>query len=429
MHRPAALAVALASLPAWAGPPAAAPPADDCSDDGLFSGAAIGRHAVRYCADRCWSFDLDTGRLTPIDGRSVAARGDELAVAPFKVGDFMPPASEWFTPADGLDTVTVCDPQHACNDFAIPHDHPSPEDELNSVGAAEVSVTGNRVAVLRGMEAGGDNLLELYDRATGKRLAVARPKAACIHLLGFAGEAAVGVDWDCTNRQGALIVITGAGKVVRLDASPHAFSDAFYPLDADHYAFHSHIFDDVEIVDVARGAIVATRKIDHDTTVAAGGGRAFVFGIAGQLAVIGATGKVVATGAPPTCRWHWEDESLGGVRVGMTGTDVVEAIGPPTTERVDPDGVSTLRFDKVTLTMRAQTVVAIAATSKAAKTASGIHIGSTEAELNAAYGAHPIAARWSDTVHVYGRDGDADGDGWMFLLAGGAVTAIKVSLH
>jgi hypothetical protein len=197
----------------------------------------------------------------------------------------------------------------------------------------------------------------------------------------------------------------------------------------------------LEIVDVVHGKRIATRPIDQGATVLVRGGRVFVFGGGGTLDVVDRDGKLVAAAAPPPCKWEWWKEALAGVRLDMTGDEVARVLGAPRA-RTKPDeaGIATWTYADVALTMqtygdadpcgggpaRAPTVKAIDARGAAARTASGVHVGSSEADLDKAYGGHAIAARWTDARRVFGNAGDAGDTGWTITVDRGAVTAIHV---
>ena len=447
--RPTAVVPATVALaPSPAPPPPAAPepkPPATCTDGGSFTGAWIGATGVRYCIDNdCWSFNPTSKALVPIT-KAVAStkQADDLAVVPF---DEPPVATTppWTAKLDEQhEHLQVCGPD-GCSPFLFAHTKYSPERGQDEVETAEVSVSGERVAIVRGAEGLAKMNVEIYDRASHKRLGVVRPKMACAKLLGFAGDSAVVQEWDCANQGGPRMIIGPSGKLVARVAGNFSHRDEFMRVDGDRWAFTSSSDGNVSIYDVVRGSH-GSHMLSQFARFGAAGGSVYGFEGSGRITIVNSAGTVTATSAPPTCRWTWEAETIGKVHIDMTGPELRKLLGAPrSTSKPDEQQQVVVTYGQG-LKIRIQTYVAsadpcgggpgtvepakviaidVTAPSKLA-TGAGIAIGATVAELDAAYGSHRIAKRSGSSVQVFGND--ADTGGWTFDIADGKVAAIHVS--
>ena len=429
--RIAASAAALAALAAGAVADPKPRPAY-CTDGGSLQHAVIGRAAVRYCMDTsCWSLEVASGVLSPLPSGSSAPGPGELAV-PAPGGEAAPPP-EWRT-STYVDTVTICH-DAACEPFPLVHAHPGTDGD--AVAAAAVSPSGARVIVVRGEQLVREPMtIEIYDRATHRRWSVLRPKQHCVDLLGFAGEAAIVQEWDCVDQGGPRMIVSPAGKLVARVAGYFGHPDPFLHLGGDRWAFVDDGRGTVAIYDVVTGKHVATYELSQNPTVVAANGTLFGIEDSGRITVIGADGRRLARAAPPPCRWDFAAESIGPLHLDLEANAVVARMGPPRA-RSKPDARQWQRWTYghglvVTIQLPAAdsndppTVVAIDVEAPSRLTSTGrIGIGSTAAELDAAFGSRLLANRSTPTTRVFGSDGISGG--WTFTLRDGKVSKIHVS--
>jgi len=338
--------------------------------------------------------------------------------------------------------LEVCGPD-GCSPFPLAHTKYTPDRGQDEVGAADVSATGERVAVVRGAEGLAKMNIEIYDRASKKRLGVVRPKMACARLMGFAGDSAIVQEWDCANQGGPRMIVGPSGKLVARVPGNFSHRDEFIRVDGDRWAFTDRGDGSVAIYDVVRGSH-ASHVLSQFATVGVAGGNVYGFENTGRITVMTGTATVTASVAPPTCRWTWEAETIGKIHVDMTGPEVRKLLGTPRATSKPDDNQQVIVTYGQGFKIRIQTYQAsadpcgggpviaepakviaidITAPSKLA-TGSGIAIGATVAELDAAYGAHRIAKRSGSSVQVFGNDSDTGG--WTFDIADGKVAAIHV---
>jgi hypothetical protein len=440
-------AVAVAPSPAPPPPVAQMPvetPLATCTDGGNFEGAWIGTAGIRYCIDKdCWSFDPKANTLAPVANVAKQA-DDDVVIAPFDYEHPTPITSPWTAKHENdSDQVEVCGPD-GCAPFPVAHTKYTPDRGEDEIESADVSASGERVAVMRGAEGIAKMNVEIYDRKSHKRLGIARPTMPCARLMGFAGDSAVVQEWDCANQGGPRMIIGPSGKLVARVAGNFSHRDEFVRVDGDRWAFTGRGDGTVSIYDVVRGSH-GTHVLSQFATIGVSGGNVYGFEGSGRVTILSSAAAVIATAAPPTCRWQWEAETVGKVRLDMTGPELRKVLGAPrSTSKPDDDKKVTVTYGQG-LAIHIQTYVASAdpcgggpAVAQPAKviaidvvapskvtTGAGIAIGSTVAELETAYGSHRLAKRSSATVQVFGNDGETGG--WSFEIADGKVAAIHLA--
>ena len=414
--------------PAPPAPPAAVPaPRPACTDGGEFKGARIAATGVRACIDSgCWAYDLDTGSATPIADLG----SDGFLVEPRKYGEAPVPdvAPAWTTkPGEELDdagrprTWQVCGPA-GCATYRPPG---LPANESYSLAVSE---SGARVAAVHGVdpEVAEERVrVDVYERATGKRLgSVGQSGTECIRDASFAGESTVVQYYGCPNHGGTLTILSPAGKVVAQKLGFYWF-DGFDRVDGDRWVFPGTHDAHVRIVDVVTGKIAADYELQQGFTARAAAGKVYGFEGSRVTRFDVATGKLAAA-EPPSCRWKWENEAIAGLRVGMTGRDAIKALGMPARKAGRDGGDTAWQYgDGLVLVMHATdptvppriVAIELAAPSTRA-TSGGVGIGSTKAELDAAYGAHAVADG------MYGNAGESGGI--HVTVADGRVSAIAI---
>lgn len=416
--------------------PAAPPTLATCTDGGALAGAFVSPSGARFCIDggkrgtTCWRYAK--GEVEPADPATARKpQPGEIELA----NDPEPPQSAWQAKVD-TDTITIC---HAgdCKPFAVPT---KPGDDRQAIAAAQVSPSGARVAVMRGLEALVQSTLEIYDRDSGKRLGQVRGKMLCAHLLGFAADVAAMVEWDCANQGGPMHLVSPAGKKLVTLPDWWTFNAYFQPVGGDRWAFVQP-GERAEIVDIARGKRIGSLEL-RDGAVGFAGDRAYVIDSTGRVQVLGLDGKPGGGARPPSCRYEWETESIGGLTVNMSLDAVMTWAGAPKTKtRPDPQNLyhSTWTYPNgLVLEIEAANVdpntgkpmlpyrvagITLTAPSKLT-TGKGIGIGSTRAALEAVYGAHRVEKLSTATKLVVGNADESEG--LEFELADGVVARIHL---
>jgi len=424
---PTPAAPAAAAKPAT--PAIPAPPAKlaTCTDGGALTNAKLTPTGARFCIDAgkrgttCWAFD---GAITPLDpaaAQTAAAGTVEIT------REHESPESAWKATVDE-DKVTICHDSD-CKPFAVPV---KADDDRQAITDVQVSASGARVAVLRGLEGVAKMSVEIYDRETAKRLGTVRPKMMCAHLAGFAGDVAVMNEWDCANQGGPMTLIAPTGKQLATLDGWWAFTEYHLAIGDTRWAFVQP-GDRVDIRDVATGKRVGAIDLG-DGDVGFVGDRAYVIqSSSGTVRAIKLDGVQLATARVPPCRYEWETETIGGLAANMTADAAIKLVGAPKTKtkpdaqamyattwtyanglvldieasNTDPNtGAAMLPYRVAGITITAPSTL---------KTSKGIGVGSTQADVEAAYGAHRVAALSSATKLVAGNDDEHEGLEFEFV--------------
>jgi hypothetical protein len=423
--------------------PAPPPPAKvaTCSDgDTKLYDTTIGASGARFCLGddkvvrSCWSFALATGAIQP-SPLSAAAEPNAIAVP-----DEPPePKSAWSAKHDE-EKVEVCGPA-GCAPFKLaPH---KADDDAAAITDAQVSPTGTLVAVNRGMMSLAHASVEIYDRASGKRLGVARPKSMCTQLMGFAGSAIVLQDWDCINKGGDRELVAPTGKTIARLTTLYTPMDGYLQLDDKHWVFTNRE-GTLDIFDLVAGKRTGGHALEEDARVVAANGKLYAFSRgSGRVMVLAATGKQLAAGRVPPCRFEWETQAIGPLHLKMTREQLAKALGEPA-KRTPPNtnnffATTWTYASGVTVHVQASnmdpnsnvprpvppfyvTGIALAAPSKLL--VGGVGIGSTRAQVDAAFGAHALAAHTSQQ-QLFAGNGD-ETDGLVFEFKDGKVARIAI---
>lgn len=418
----------------------AAPPPPGCTDGGNFDGAVIGPTGARYCVDKqCWRFDTTSRTLVPIDTASaLTRRSDDLVI----VHDVQPPIGPkppWIGKALDDHTVEVCGPS-GCTRLPIGQ-LSKKDDGADTVASIAISSSGNRVAVVRGEQMISRQLVELYDRASHKRLATIHPKTACADVVDFAGESAVIQEWDCINQGGPRVIASPSGSVIARIAGIFGHPDRVFHVANEHYAFENNGEGKIAFYDVLRGTH-ATTETSQFTAYAVADNKLHAFERSGRITIFDAAGTILSRATPPTCRWAWENESIGKLTVGMTTSELERVRGKPrhTTKPDDEAQVTATYADGLSLDIQTHPrgpgdpigaspepsrVVAIHIIGPSKLTTkAGIAIGSPVAAVDRAYGEWLDTKRSTATVRAFGNA--TDPGGWRFDIADGKVASIHV---
>jgi len=405
----------------------------------MLSGAQLAATSAKFCIDAgkrgttCWSFDVATSALRPLDPASALASPEPGAVTIAK--DPEPPQSAWKATLSG-DGITIC---HAsdCKPFALPL---MGNDDRQAISDVQVSFSGTRVAVQRGVEGVAKMSVDIYDRDTVKRLGTVKPKTQCLRVLGFAADVAVVNDWDCANQGGALRLVSPAGKQLAVLDGWYAFNVYWQQVTGDRWAF-IQANDHTSVIDLASGKRISSQQLSG--SVGFVGERQYVIDSErGRIRIFALDGKQLAEARAPTCRYEWETETIGGVTVGMTIDKLPKLVGAPLRKtkpdpqnlmrstwtyanglvldieasNMDPNtGAPTLPYEVEAITIVAPSTL---------RTGLGIGIGSTQAELEAKYGAHRVDKLSTPTKLVAGNA--ADQEGLEFELTDGKVSRIHL---
>lgn len=438
-----------------------------CSDGDLFAGARISATDARFCVEgdgkrSCWRVELGgaaagagtgagagagPGGITAVaDLGPVGAVGEvdvpALAGSVSEVGAPKPAAGAadqpgWSATFEG-EVVKVCGPA-GCQPLAL---QPPLADGDDRTGVQQVAISksGARVAVSRGVETVTPTVLELYDRAAGKKLGAVRARTLCAHLDDFIGETAVLTEWDCANQGGDHLLISPAGKLVaRVEGMyPHGATNV--QVDGDRWAFLS--YEAIALHDIASGKRLAVLS-NPEAHVAAAHRKLYVFDPRRvELTVYASDGAQLVKQRAPTCRYEWETETLGALSLSMPTAALAKVLGAPKRKtKPDPQALyaSTWSYASgVTLGIEASNVdpnfggpvlpyrvVRIVVTAPSAlRTGAGIGIGSSFDELMAAYGSHIVRTRSDADRFFVGNDAQNDLDGLVFWTTGGKVSKI-----
>lgn len=367
---------------------------------------------IRFCTTdnmhrECWRFAIATSTVTP----------NVSFLAPIP----RTPDALWRVERDDQ-VITICGP--LCKPFTV-----IPGDPITDVA---IDASGLLVAVAR---VGTKMTVDIYDRAAARRLAVVKPRETCTRLDGFAGTTLVLAVSDCTSASDRILVSPAGVTLARMAMS----GGVFHRITADRWTF----FDShgaVSIVDVATGKRVTHVELLPYPQVSVRAGRVHLVDDRNHVVVLDADGKQVARARVPPCRWEWETQAIGPLRLRMSTDEVVAALGKPTVTPSRNTMRTVWTYPGVRLVVRADEAdiatgkpvppfrvegIAIAAPSKL-RTVENIGIGSTIDELHAAYRAHEIASRVTAKQYVAGNPGEADGI--LFRLDTGKIVGIEVGL-
>jgi hypothetical protein len=426
-------------------PDAAAVVLKSCTDGGALASAAVTADDVRFCLDEddksrsCWGVALAGAAVKPLAVDKALDGATALDVKRDTTGD--KPAGVWIATIGDDYKVEVCGTD-GCKQLPVILPSKDPNDDRSTVADAAVSASGKHVALVRGSEGVSTQSIEIYDRASGKRLGVAKQKTACIELQGFASESVVAVEWDCANQGGDRLLFAPTGKLVARIARLSTASDPFAQLDGDVWAFSETHTGSIEIYDVTSGRRLGGRELAQFAPVAAHAGRAYAIEPdKARVFVFDKTGAEIATARVPTCRYEWETEAVGPIRLLQPVEELAKAIGAPT-KKSKPDEMNmhtaAWTYAKgVTAVVRPNfvneatgkpvppwLVVGFRITAPSAHQIKGVGIGSTLDDLKKAFGAHEVKSKTSDTLFVAGNEGDAGGI--ELTLDGGKVTRIDM---
>jgi hypothetical protein len=419
--------------------PTAPPKLATCTDGGALTNAFVSSAGARFCLDggkkrgiTCWHYAK--GEVAPADPATAAKqRSGETEIAR---EDPEPPHSAWEVKIDNDTTLTICH-SGECKPLAVGG---KPGDDRTAIADAKVSPSGSRVAVMRGTESLAKSTLEIWDRDSGKKLGQVRGKMLCAKLLGFATDVAAMVEWDCANQGGPLHLVAPTGKLLLSLDDVWTFNTHAQPVGDGRWAF-VRPGDRAEIIDLARGKRLATLDLD-DGAIGFVGERAYVINSNGYVQLLGLDGKPGGGARPPSCRYEWETESIGGLTVNMSLDAVNQWVGEPKSKtKPDPKNLyhSTWSYPNgLVLEIEAANVdpntnkpmlpyrvaaITLTAPSKLT-TGKGIGIGSAQAAVEAAYGAHRVEKLSTATKLVAGNDDETEG--LEFELADGKVTKIHL---
>ncbi len=446
-----------------------------CTDGGELLGARIYEGEVRFClggqpVGSCWRVAGSPLAVTAVADLAAASPGASGAAAGADVDptldDFVDvslddpmfathsaaasalaerarlkavaKSAPWTATIDD-DGLEVCGPS-GCRPFAV-----SPkvddDDERTYLYRVRLSDSGARLLVTR-----GDPMLErmsvqLYDRASGAKLATPRARSLCVLGEEFLGEHALITEWSCVDQGGARVVVTAAGKQVRIVGEFMPRSPAVQ-LEGERWMFASG--EVLSLYDLASGKRLLELP-NRETRFAVARDQLVLFdGARAEVSRYSKTGASLGIGRAPTCRYEWEVEALGPLRLEQEATAASRALGGrPLAKKPDPQQAytATWRFARgVALRVEASPdpnadrpvlpyrVSRIEVTSPSAlRTRAGIGIGSSAAEVEAAYGAHVVASLSTEQRRFVGTPGHADG-GLVFELAQGVVRKISLGI-
>jgi hypothetical protein len=248
---------------------------------------------VRYCLENtqrtCWQLAAN-GTISPLPPATALAT---------KAASDLVLAATWDPPTPPADDSKLCG-STPCPPLAIVPGKPPDSDEATE-GDHATSASGAHVAVVRGSKMIAHQTLEVYERATGKRAGVARPKTQCLHLEGYAGETAVVQEWDCANQGGDRLLIGPTAKIVARIHGNYARSDTFANVDGDQWAFTDRSNGNVKVYDVVTGKRVGEHAFRQSLAMRAGNGRVYTFEDSGSITVSTPALKTITHGTPPAC--------------------------------------------------------------------------------------------------------------------------------
>lgn len=267
-----------------------------------------------------------------------------------------------------------------------------------------------------------------------------RPRSPCAFVNRFAGETAVFTEWRCTDEGQAHLLVSPAGKQVARIPGEIPHDAVSVRLEGDRWAFLS--FRAISIYDVGSGKRLAELPI-RDEAVATAHGVLHVFEMDRvELVSYDAAGKRVGSWRAPTCRFEWERETLGPLALEMPTQQVLKLLGQPEkkTKMTSAAWVSTWTYkdgavvgieadpdpnsDQPMLPFRV--VYAAITAPSSLRTKAGIGVGSSRAELMAAYGAHVVASRSREGEIFISNDAPNDSDGMIVTLRDEKVTRIEL---
>lgn len=435
------------------GTASASAPLPTCSDGGDFAGALLTLREVSFCVTAkdkpsCWRLDYPAPQLTPIPALPVATNKLHVsvpAVDPHRAGVVKPPPtpdpSRWTAlPNARGDALDVCGPD-GCQPFAL-SPPVNPDDERTGIVASSISDSGRHISVMRGEETVTPMTFELYHRASARKLTTAKASTMCAFAEGFLGEQALFTEWACVNHGGDHFVLAPTGKVTRVEGS-YGPNEQNLQVEAYVWAFLSH--RQFALYDLSLGKKLAVLPVPDGARVVTVRQKLHVFDPARvELTVYSTDGKSLALARAPTCRYEWEAEQLGELKVGMDPAVAAKLLRETPKSKTKPDAANlylhTWSFASgVTLHVETSYVdpntdqpgpmqvvrIELAAPSKL-RTRHGIDLGNTRAEVMRLYGDRVVASRSSAERLVLGNDDPQDLGGLVFFFEGDDVAKIHL---